>query len=94
MTDGCGATIACGSILTEMVKNKSLGEALTINAKALIEALGGLPEDHVHCAGLASLTLKKAVLEYMNLKKEPWKKAYSEVEKRHHPIRVDETEEL
>lgn len=94
LTDGCGATIACGSMLSEMAKNKTLGEALTINAKTLIEALGGLPEDHVHCAGLASLTLKKAVLEYMNLKKEPWKKAYSEAEKRHNPIRIDETEEL
>ncbi|MBN1367478.1 MAG: iron-sulfur cluster assembly scaffold protein [Dehalococcoidales bacterium] len=94
MTDGCGATIACGSILTEMAKNKTLGEALAISAKTLIEALGGLPEGHTHCAGLASLTLKKAVLEYMNMKKEPWKKVYTESEKRHNPIRVDETEEL
>lgn len=94
LTDGCGATIACGSMLTEMVKNKTLGEALTINAKTLIDALGGLPEDHIHCAGLASLTLKKAILEYMTYKKEPWKKVYTEAEKRHNPIRVDETEEL
>ena len=94
LTDGCGATIACGSMLTEMAKSKTLGEALSINAKKLIEALGGLPEDHVHCAGLASQTLKRAVLEYMNLKKEPWKKVYTEVEKRHNPIRIDETEEL
>lgn len=77
-TNGCSATIACGSMLTETAKNKTLGEALAISVKMLIEKLGGLPEDHVHCAGLASLTLKRAILEYMNLKKEPWKKAYEE----------------
>jgi nitrogen fixation NifU-like protein len=94
LTDGCGATIACGSMLTELTKNKSLGEALAINAKTLIEALGGLPEGHTHCAGLASLTLKKAVLQYMNVQKEPWKKVYKESDMRYNPIKVDETAEL
>ncbi len=94
LTDGCGATIACGSMMTELIKNKTLGEAMTVNAKTLIEALGGLPEDHVHCAGLASLTLKKAVLQYMTVEKEPWKKVYKESDMRHNPIVVDETAEL
>jgi len=93
-TDGCSATIACGSMLTELAKNKTLGEALSISAKVLIESLGGLPEDHVHCAGLASLTLKRAVMEYMNLQKEPWKKAYRDRDMRHNPIRVNEAEEI
>ena len=93
-TDGCSATIACGSMLTELAKNKTLGEALAISAKVLIENLGGLPEDHVHCAGLASLTLKRAVMEYMNLRKEPWKKAYRSRDIRNNPIRVDETKEI
>ena len=75
-TDGCGATIACGSMATELARNKTLGEALTISAEVITTNLGGLPKDHIHCAGLASLTLKKAVLEYMNLQREPWKKAY------------------
>ena len=91
-TNGCSATIACGSMLTEMAKNKTLGEALTISAKVLIEKLGGLPEDHVHCAGLASLTLKRAILEYMNLKKEPRKKGDQEHRFQEKPFRVNEYE--
>jgi len=75
-TDGCGATIACGSMATELAKGKTLGEALAISAEVIARNLGGLPDDHAHCAGLASLTLKKAIIEYMNLQKEPWKKAY------------------
>ncbi|NWF77945.1 MAG: iron-sulfur cluster assembly scaffold protein [Chloroflexi bacterium] len=75
-TDGCGATIACGSMATELAKGKTLGEALAISAEVIAMKLGGLPDDHAHCAGLASLTLKKAIIEYMNLQKEPWKRAY------------------
>ena len=75
-TDGCGATIACGSMATELAKGKKLGEALAITADVIAMNLGGLPDDHAHCAGLASLTLKKAIIEYMNLQKEPWKRAY------------------
>lgn len=75
-TNGCGATGACGSMATELAKGKTLGEALAISAEVIAMNLGGLPDDHAHCAGLASLTLKKAIIEYMNLKREPWKKAY------------------
>ncbi|MFC1990040.1 iron-sulfur cluster assembly scaffold protein [Chloroflexota bacterium] len=75
-TDGCGATIACGSMATELAKGKTLGEALAINAEVIATNLGGLPDDHAHCARLASSTLKKAIIEYMNLQKEPWKRAY------------------
>jgi len=75
-TDGCSATIACGSMATELAKGKTLGEALAINAEVIAVKLGGLPDEHIHCAGLASLTLKKAIIEYMNLQREPWKRAY------------------
>jgi len=75
-TDGCGATIACGSMATELAKGKTLGEALSISAGIIASNLGGLPDGHAHCAGLASLTLKKVIIEYMNLQKEPWKRAY------------------
>ena len=75
-TDGCEATIACGSMATELSRGKTLGEGLAISAEIVSESLGGLPEDHIHCAGLASLTLKKVIIEYMNLQREPWKKAY------------------
>ncbi|MBN1190927.1 MAG: iron-sulfur cluster assembly scaffold protein [Dehalococcoidales bacterium] len=63
-TDGCGATVACGGMATEMARGKTLGEALDISAEIIACELGGLPEDHAHCAGLASLTLKRAVIQY------------------------------
>ncbi len=75
-TDGCSATIACGSVATELARGETLGEALAISAEIITTNLHGLPDDHIHCAGLASLTLKKAIIEYMNLQKEPWKKAF------------------
>jgi nitrogen fixation NifU-like protein len=75
-TDGCGATIACGSKVTELAMDKTLGEAVAISAEVIARSLGGLPLNHIHFAGLASLTLKKALIEYINLQKEPWKRAY------------------
>ncbi len=75
-TNGCAATIACGSITTDLAKNRTLGEAMAISAEVIAKRLGGLPDNHAHCAGLASLTLKKAIIEYMNLQREPWKRAY------------------
>jgi len=75
-TDGCGTTIACGSMAMELTKGKTLGQALAISAEVIVKNLGGLPEDSIHCAGLASSTLKKAVIEYTSLQKEPWRKAY------------------
>lgn len=64
MTDGCGATVACGSMLTQMVEGKSLEEAAAITPEALIRALDGLPEEHVHCALLAVSTLRAAIAEH------------------------------
>ena len=61
MTDGCGATVACGSMLTKMVKGLPLAEASKIEAERLREVLDGLPEDHTHCADLAVMTLRKAI---------------------------------
>jgi nitrogen fixation NifU-like protein len=76
-TNGCGATVACGGMITEIAKGQTLGEALTINAGIILQKLGGLPEDHVHCAGLASLSLKKAIITYINGPKESWKNLYN-----------------
>ena len=76
MTDGCAATIACGSICTELAKGKSIKDALNISQEVILESLGGLPQEYVHCALLASNTLRKAIRNYLDLKKEPWKKNY------------------
>jgi nitrogen fixation NifU-like protein len=75
-TDGCGTTIATGSMITEMAMSKSLPEALRISQKDVLDALDGLPEESEHCALLASNTLKAAIRDYMAIQKEPWKKAY------------------
>ncbi len=61
MTDGCGPTVACGSMLTTMVQGMSLKEAERIRPEQLIDALDGLPEESVHCAELAVTTLRKAI---------------------------------
>jgi nitrogen fixation NifU-like protein len=75
-TDGCGTTIASGSMVTELAKGKSITEALKITQDDVLDALGGLPEDSLHCALLAANTLKEAIKDYMAFKNEPWKRAY------------------
>jgi nitrogen fixation NifU-like protein len=75
-TDGCGATIACGSMATEMIKGQYIAEALAISQSAILEALGGLPEENHHCALLAANAVKAAIQDYIAIRKEPWKKAY------------------
>ena len=76
MTDGCGTTIAAGSMVTELAKGKSAGEAQKIDQQDVLAALGGLPEESRHCALLAANTLKEAIKDYLALKKEPWKRNY------------------
>jgi nitrogen fixation NifU-like protein len=63
-TFGCGAAIATSSMVTEMVKGKTLDEALDISNKAVAEALGGLPPTKMHCSNLAADALHKAIEDY------------------------------
>ena len=60
-TDGCGATIACGSRLTRFVKGLSTDEAMRVRPRDLVSLLNGLPPDHEHCAALAIIALKNAL---------------------------------
>ena len=62
-TFGCGAAIATSSMATEMIKGKSIDEALTLTNKAVIEALGGLPAVKVHCSVLAEEAVKAALAD-------------------------------
>jgi len=64
VTDGCGASIACGSMITEMVKNKTVEEALAIDSDDLLRSLDGLPDENVHCSVLAVDTLRAAIDDY------------------------------
>lgn len=75
-TDGCGTSLASGSMVTELARGRSPAEAARISQEDVLDALGGLPEDSVHCALLASNTLNAAVRDYLKFKNEPWKKAY------------------
>ena len=65
-TFGCGAAIATSSMVTEMVKGKSIKEALKISNKAVAEALDGLPPVKMHCSVLAEEALKSAIDDYIN----------------------------
>ncbi|MBE0433435.1 iron-sulfur cluster assembly scaffold protein [candidate division WOR-3 bacterium] len=76
-TDGCGTTIACASIITEMVTGKTVIEARRINESGIIEFCGGLPDDDRHCALLAANTLQKALDDYDERRSEAWKKYYA-----------------
>lgn len=67
-TDGCGPTIACGSMLTKIIKGKTLQEANDISSSQLLEVLEGLPIEHHHCTILAVNTLQKAIRNYNRVK--------------------------
>jgi nitrogen fixation NifU-like protein len=64
-TFGCGAAIATSSMVTELVKGKTLKEALEISNKAVAEALGGLPPAKMHCSNLAADALHEAIKDLM-----------------------------
>ena len=68
-TFGCGAAIATSSMVTEMVKGKSIEEALKILKRAVAEALGGLPPIKMHCSSLAEEALKSAIEDYLSKSK-------------------------
>ncbi len=63
-TYGCGAAIATSSMATELVKGKSIEEALSVSNKAVMEALDGLPPVKVHCSVLAEEAIKAALADY------------------------------
>ena len=63
-TFGCGAAVATSSMATEMVKGKTIEEAMKLTNKAVMEALDGLPPVKVHCSVLAEQAIKAAVSDY------------------------------
>jgi len=65
-TFGCGAAIATSSMATELIKGKTVEEALQLTNRAVIEALDGLPPVKVHCSVLAEEAVKAAIADYYN----------------------------
>ncbi|MCX5804571.1 MAG: Fe-S cluster assembly scaffold protein NifU [Proteobacteria bacterium] len=69
-TFGCGAAIASSSMTTELIKGKTIDEALRISNEAVTEALGGLPPAKQHCSVLAEEALKVALEDYKKKKEQ------------------------
>jgi len=65
-TFGCGAAVATSSMATELIIGKTIGEALEITNKAVVEALDGLPASKQHCSVLAEEAIKAAIEDYQS----------------------------
>ena len=72
MTFGCGSAIATSSIATEMIKGQPINKALELTNKAVVEALGGLPANKIHCSVLAEEAVKAAIKNYYDTHNLPY----------------------
>jgi len=71
-TFGCGSAIATSSMATELIKGRPVSEALQLSNKAVVEALGGLPAQKIHCSVLAEEAVRAAVKDYYDRNQIPY----------------------
>jgi NifU-like protein involved in Fe-S cluster formation len=75
-TDGCAATVACGSMATDLIQGRTVTKAMNLAAHDIADALEDLPEGNLHCAELAARTVKAALMDCVSMRRQPWKKMY------------------
>jgi len=88
-TIGCAAAIATSSIVTDLVKGKTLKEAMKIGSKKIVDSLGGLPPIKIHCSLLGVDALSEAIYDYLSKNKKPIPKKLQE---RHQKIEKEKRE--
>lgn len=88
-TYGCLAAIATSSVITDLVKGKTIKQALELNRQEIIDSLGGLPLIKIHCSVLAVDALLEAIHDYLSKNKKPIPKKLQE---RHQRIKKEEKE--
>ncbi len=74
--DGCAFTVLAAQEMARLALGRSVPDALALNALDVIDGLGGVEEEHQHCAVVAANALHDAIQSAIRLKREPWKRLY------------------